>query len=100
MNGNLQSREPLPPGSIIGILGGGQLGRMLALAAARLGFRTHIYSDESESCAFAVATETTRASFGDRQALEKFARACDAVTFEFENVPDDAVRELVQHVFV
>ncbi len=95
-----QSRAPLAPGSTIGILGGGQLGRMLALAAARLGFRSHIYSDESESCAFSVAAERTRAAFGDRQALEKFARACDAVTFEFENVPDDSVRELVQHVFV
>jgi 5-(carboxyamino)imidazole ribonucleotide synthase len=85
---------------MMGILGGGQLGRMLALAAARLGFRTHIYSDESESCAFSVATERTRASFRDLHALEQFARACDAVTFEFENVPDDTVRQLVQHVFV
>ncbi len=100
MKAQPQSREPVPPGSMIGILGGGQLGRMLALAAARLGFRTHIYSDESESCGFSVATERTRASFQDPRALEKFARSCAAVTFEFENVPDDAVRELVQHVFV
>jgi 5-(carboxyamino)imidazole ribonucleotide synthase len=95
-----QSREPLAPGSTIGILGGGQLGRMLALAAARLGFKTHIYSDESESCAFYVATEATRASFRDHHALAKFAVACDAVTFEFENVPDDTVRELKKHVTV
>ena len=93
-------REPLSPGSTIGILGGGQLGRMLALAAARLGLQTHIYSDETESCAFQVATRTTRASYSDRAALAKFAHACDAVTFEFENVPDEAVRELVSHVFV
>jgi 5-(carboxyamino)imidazole ribonucleotide synthase len=95
-----QKREPLAPGSTIGILGGGQLGRMLALAAARLGFKTHIYSDESESCAFYVATETTRASFRDTQALAKFAGACDVVTFEFENVPEDAARELRKHVTV
>jgi 5-(carboxyamino)imidazole ribonucleotide synthase len=95
-----QQKEPLAPGSTIGILGGGQLGRMLALAAARLGFKTHIYSDESESCAFHVATETTRASFRDMAALAKFARACNAVTFEFENVPDDTVRILTSHVTV
>jgi len=92
--------EPLPPGSTIGILGGGQLGRMLALGAARLGLKTHVYSDESESCAFYVATETTRASFRDSARLAQFARRCDAVTFEFENVPDETVRELMQHVRV
>ena len=92
--------EPVAPGSTIGILGGGQLGRMLALAAARLGFRTHIYSDESESCAFNVSSETTRASFRDAGALAKFAESCDAVTFEFENVPDEAVRELLKYVSV
>jgi 5-(carboxyamino)imidazole ribonucleotide synthase len=90
--------EPLPPGSTIGILGGGQLGRMMALAAARLGLKTHVYSDESESCAFYVASETTRASFRDPEKLAKFARRCDAVTFEFENVPDETIRELMQHV--
>jgi 5-(carboxyamino)imidazole ribonucleotide synthase len=71
---------------------------MLALAAARLGLKTHVYSDESESCAFYVATETTRAPFRDPEKLAKFARRCDAVTFEFENVPDETVRELMQHV--
>src|ERR1700752_4759251 len=90
--------NPLPPGSTIGILGGGQLGRMLALAAARLGLKTHVYSDESESCAFSVSTETTRGSFHDAKQLAKFAQRCDAVTFEFENVPDETVRELMQHV--
>jgi 5-(carboxyamino)imidazole ribonucleotide synthase len=93
-------REPLAPGSTIGILGGGQLGRMLALAAARLGFKTHVYSDETESCAFYVATEKTRAPFRDKIALAAFADACDAVTFEFENVPDETVRELMRHVYV
>lgn len=100
MSAGNRRHEPLAPGSTIGILGGGQLGRMLALAAARLGFKTHIYSDESESCAFYVAAGQTRASFRDPGALAKFAQSCDAVTFEFENVPDDTVRELMQHVFV
>ncbi len=73
---------------------------MLALAAARLGLKTHVYADETESCAFYVATQTTRASFRDKAALARFAHSCDAVTFEFENVPDETVRELLRHVFV
>jgi 5-(carboxyamino)imidazole ribonucleotide synthase len=83
---------------MIGILGGGQLGRMLALAAAKLGFRTHIYSDETESCAFNVATAATRAHYDDEQALGKFAASCDVVTFEFENVPDATAHFLAGHV--
>jgi 5-(carboxyamino)imidazole ribonucleotide synthase len=83
---------------MIGILGGGQLGRMLALAAAKLGFRTHIYSDETESCAFNVATATIRANYDDEEALGRFARACDVVTFEFENVPDATAQYLAEHV--
>jgi 5-(carboxyamino)imidazole ribonucleotide synthase len=89
---------PLLPGSTIGILGGGQLGRMLALAAARLGFKTHIYSDETESCAFNVATARTRARYDDDQALGSFAAACDLVTFEFENVPDRTAHYLAARV--
>jgi 5-(carboxyamino)imidazole ribonucleotide synthase len=73
---------------------------MLALAAARLGLKTHIYSDESESCAFYVATQTTRASFDDKRALSEFAGSCDVVTFEFENVPDETLRHLAQYVAV
>jgi len=91
---------PLASGANIGILGGGQLGRMLALAAARLGFKTHVFSDESESCAFYVANETTRARYDDQRALERFARACDVVTFEFENVPDATAHFLADHVAV
>jgi len=91
-------RAPLAPGANIGIVGGGQLGRMLALAAARLGFKTHVYSDESESCAFYVANATTRAQYDDQRALEKFARDCDVVTFEFENVPDATAHFLTDHV--
>ena len=78
--------RPLQPGGTIGILGGGQLGRMLAVAAAQLGLRSHIYCPDSGP-AFDVATEATRAAYEDRAALEKFARSVDVVTFEFENVP-------------
>ncbi len=77
----------VPPGGTIGILGGGQLGRMLALAAARLGLKTHIYSPETDAPAFQVSTALTCAAFDDKAALENFAAACDVVTFEFENVP-------------
>lgn len=82
---------PLPPGSTIGILGGGQLGRMLAMAAARLGFKCHVYSDKEEAPAADVAVAETHAGFADEGALETFARSVDVVTYEFENVPASAV---------
>jgi len=75
------------PGGVIGILGGGQLGRMLSLAAARLGLKTHIFCDKPEAPAFEVASSHTLAAYTDRDALARFADACDAVTYEFENVP-------------
>ncbi|ANY19157.1 N5-carboxyaminoimidazole ribonucleotide synthase [Tsuneonella dongtanensis] len=74
-------------GGTIGILGGGQLGRMLALAAAPLGYRCHIYTPERDSVAAEVAAEVTVAPFTDPLALARFADACDAITFEWENVP-------------
>ncbi|MDX2234489.1 MAG: 5-(carboxyamino)imidazole ribonucleotide synthase [Hyphomonadaceae bacterium] len=77
----------LPPGSTIGILGGGQLGRMLALAAARLGFDVHIYTDEADSPAARVAAAATVAPWDDEAELRDFAAAVDVVTMEFENVP-------------
>jgi 5-(carboxyamino)imidazole ribonucleotide synthase len=77
----------LKPQATIGILGGGQLGRMLALAAARLGLRCHIYSPEANSCAFDVAHETTVARYDDAVTLARFAASVDVVTYEFENVP-------------
>jgi len=76
----------LPPGSTIGILGSGQLGRMLATAAARLGFRCHVYADASGP-AFDVAAETTIGAFDDGDKLAAFAREVHVVTYEFENVP-------------
>ncbi|MEM7751855.1 MAG: 5-(carboxyamino)imidazole ribonucleotide synthase [Pseudomonadota bacterium] len=82
--------ERLQPGQTIGILGGGQLGRMLAMAAARLGFHTHIY-EPGAAPAGEVAGTLTTAAYDDTQALEAFARSVDVVTFEFENVPADAL---------
>jgi 5-(carboxyamino)imidazole ribonucleotide synthase len=83
--------EPLPPGSRIGILGGGQLGRMLAMAAARLGLHTHIFEPADAPCAAEVADGWTRAGYDDAKALAEFARSVDVVTYEFENVPLAAV---------
>ena len=85
--------KQIPPGGTIGILGSGQLGRMLALAAGKLGLKTHIYCDASGP-AFDVATVRTTAKFDDHAALAKFANAVDAVTYEFENIPLDTVRFL------
>ena len=87
MTGARHLGAPVAPGGTIGILGGGQLGRMLAMAAARLGLKAHIYSDLDDVPAFQVCDAHTIAPFGDRAALETFAAACDAVTYEFENVP-------------
>lgn len=77
----------LQPGSTIGILGGGQLGRMLAVAASRLGYRCHIYAPEAESVAAEVSAGFTCADWHDAAALKTFADACDVITYEFENVP-------------
>lgn len=84
----------LKPGSAIGILGGGQLGRMLASAGAKLGFDVHIYCPEPRSPAARVATSHWDFDYDDADALKKFARACDLVTVEFENVPVTAARAI------
>ncbi len=78
--------EPLPPGSRIGILGGGQLGRMLAMAAARLGMHTHVYEPAADAPAGQVASRLTRAGYDDTTALSAFAASVDVLTYEFENV--------------
>jgi 5-(carboxyamino)imidazole ribonucleotide synthase len=75
------------PGATLGILGGGQLGRMLALAAAQLGLRAHVYAPDADSPAFDVSAEHTLAAYEDEAALTRFAQAVDVVTYEFENVP-------------
>jgi 5-(carboxyamino)imidazole ribonucleotide synthase len=90
--------EPLPPGAVIGILGGGQLGRMLALAAARLGLRCHIYDPAPGCPASQVSDRATHAGFDDVTALRTFAEAVDVVTYEFENIPTaslDAIEAIV-----
>jgi len=77
----------IPPGSTIGILGGGQLGRMLSMAAARLGYKTHIFDPHESPCAADVAARFTRAAFDDRSKLSEFADSVDVATYEFENLP-------------
>ncbi len=88
------AKFPLAPGSTIAILGGGQLGRMLALAAARLGFDTLILSPEPDAIAARVATHSLVADYGDDQALDALAHLASVVTFEFENVPAAVVAKL------
>ncbi len=84
--------EPvLPRGSIIGIFGGGQLGRMLSLAAARLGYKTHIYCPDENCPASQFAWKHTIADYDDNAALTAFAKKVDVVTYEFENIPTDSV---------
>jgi 5-(carboxyamino)imidazole ribonucleotide synthase len=86
--------EPLPPGATVGILGGGQLGRMLAMAAARLGLRAHVFDPSPDCPAKQVVAAATTAPFDDAAALETFAAAVDVVTFEFENIPEAALDTL------
>lgn len=83
--------EMLPPGSVIGILGGGQLGRMLSVAASRLGYRCHIYEPAANPPAADVAAVVITAPYEDEAALRAFAAAVDVVTYEFENVPAAAL---------
>ncbi|NKX48392.1 5-(carboxyamino)imidazole ribonucleotide synthase [Rhodobacteraceae bacterium R_SAG8] len=83
--------EALKTGATIGILGGGQLGRMLSVAAARLGFRTHIFEPGANPPAGDVAHALTTAGYDDVDALTAFAKSVDIVTFEFENIPTDAL---------
>ena len=83
---SLHRTEALPPGATIGIVGGGQLGRMSAMAAARLGYRTHVLTDQAGSPAAQVCAGATIGSTDDPEALTRFADAVDVITFEFENV--------------
>ena len=93
-----RTATPLPPGSRIGILGGGQLGRMTALAAARLGYGCHIYCTSADEPALLVAAAGTVAPYDDPAALAVFADAVQVVTCEFENVPAAAVKTLAAKV--
>ena len=84
------NRVTLKPGDTIGILGGGQLGRMLAMAAARLGLRCQVFSPDPDSPAFDVVLNAMCAEYADVEALELFANDVDVITYEFENVPSAA----------
>lgn len=96
----MQRAGVVAPGATIGILGGGQLGRMLALAAANMGYRCHVYAPEADLPAADVAARVTRADYGDLAALEAFGRGVDVATFEFENVDVAAVQHLSRLVAV
>lgn len=89
-----------PPGATIGIVGGGQLGRMLARAASRMGYKTHIFTPEKDSPASHVATKTTIGAYQDTTALRAFGQSVDVVTFEFENIPAETLTMLESLVAV
>lgn len=91
------ANAPLEPGATIGILGGGQLGRMMALAAANLGLKAHIFSPNAQDPALDVVRESTIAPYDDKAALALFADSVDVVTYEFENVPSDTAELIAQH---
>ena len=88
----------LPEGAIIGILGGGQLGLMTAIAANELGYRCHVYAPEGDAPACRAADFSTRADYTDREALDGFARGVEVVTSEFENVPAEAMEAIAEHI--
>ena len=90
----------LPPGSTIGIIGGGQLGRMLAMAAARLGYRTIVLEPQADCPAAQVANRQIAAAYDEAAALAELAALCAVVTYEFENVPVNAARNLAASVAV
>ena len=80
-------KTPIPPGSTIGILGGGQLGRMFSAVALRMGYKTLIYSDSDNAPAFETASAHIVGDYTDKEKLEEFAENCDVITLEFENIP-------------
>lgn len=88
--------KTLKPGATIGMLGGGQLGRMMAMAAAELGFKTHVFCPDIDNPTEQVANAATHADYEDQDALKKFAESVDVVTYEFENIPVSTVEFLNQ----
>lgn len=94
----MNSDKIIPPGSTIGIVGGGQLGRMSAVAAAELGYRVYIFTPEENSPASEVAAGTFVGEYDDADAIRRFGESVDVVTFEFENVPAETVRRLSEQV--
>ncbi|MEM7242855.1 MAG: 5-(carboxyamino)imidazole ribonucleotide synthase [Pseudomonadota bacterium] len=92
--------KPLAQGAVIGILGGGQLGRMLAVAASRLGFKVCVFEPGGDCPASHVANYHFQADYDDHAALRKFADSVDVITYEFENIPTDALDLLERHRMV
>ncbi len=88
------SKQPIKSFKKLGILGGGQLGRMSAMAAARLGIVTHIYCPEADPPAAQVAAKTYQADYNDKKALKDFAKGVDVISYEFENIPVETIRYL------
>ena len=93
-------RHPILPGSTIGVLGGGQLGRMFAMAARRLGYRVHTLAPEHDTPTGQIADVEIEASYDDLDRVRAFARGVDVVTFEFENVPAAAAAAAEEHAIV
>ncbi|MDY7097343.1 MAG: 5-(carboxyamino)imidazole ribonucleotide synthase [Pseudomonadota bacterium] len=94
----MNTSAPLLPGSTIGILGGGQLGRMMAIAASQLGYRTIAYAPAGDNVAADVCADFFENGWGERDALAAFASQCDVVTWEFENVPLNAVGAISENM--
>jgi 5-(carboxyamino)imidazole ribonucleotide synthase len=91
------SHTVVPPGATIGILGSGQLGKMMAVAAKEMGYRVHVFSPDKDTPAGQVADIEIQASYTDLAAIEQFAKAVDVVTLEFENIPADALKVAGEH---
>ena len=84
--------KKLPIGSVIGIIGGGQLGRMLSISASQLGFKTHIFDPDPNAPAKQVTNLSTTSHYNDKKALKEFANNVDVITFEFENIPVETIK--------
>src|SRR5258708_14451834 len=89
-------RHSISPGSTIGVLGGGQLGRMFGIAARRMGYRVHTYESTPDSPAGQISDQEFTGSYTDEAALQEFARSVDVITFEFENIPSSVIDRLAQ----
>ena len=88
----MTKKNKLPFGSIVGILGGGQLGRMLSLSASQLGFKTHIYDPDINAPAKQVTNLSSTFEYDDFKNLENFANKVDVITYEFENIPFETIK--------
>ena len=90
-------RPPIQPGAVLGVLGGGQLGRMFTLAARRMGYRVSVLAPHDDTPTGQIAYREVRAAYTDLDSVERFARDVDVVTFEFENVPVATVEAAARH---